>query len=78
MSENTRDTEELRKELLADVYAGAMSGLGAMILDENRIQNADADELEKIAKEYGYQDESKQSDTTSGMLFMKSRWDTEE
>ena len=27
MSENTRDTEELRKELLADVYAGAMSGL---------------------------------------------------
>lgn len=54
MSKNTRDTEELRKELLADVYAGAMSGLGAMILDENRIQNADADELEKIAKEYGY------------------------
>ena len=53
MSEN-RDTEELRKKLLADVYAGAMSGLGAMILDENRIQNADADELEKIAKEYGY------------------------
>ena len=59
MSKNTSDTEELRRKLLDDVYAGAMSGLGAMILDESRIKNADADELEKIAKEYGYYDESK-------------------
>ena len=54
MSENTRDTEELRKKLLADVYAGSMAGMPAMFLDENRIKNADSDELKKIAKEYGY------------------------
>lgn len=49
-----RDTEELRKKLLADVYAGAVAGMPAMLLDERRIKNADASELEKIAKEYGY------------------------
>lgn len=54
MSENTRDTEELRKKLLNDVYAGSASGLGAMFLDESLIKNADSDELKKIAKEYGY------------------------
>ncbi len=54
MSEHTRDTEELRKKLLADVYAGAVSGLGAMLLDEGRIKNADEEELKKIAKEHGY------------------------
>ncbi len=54
MSENTRDTEELRKKLLADVYAGAATGLGAMLLDESRIKNADKEELKQIAKEYGY------------------------
>ena len=54
MSEHTRDTEELRKKLLADVYAGAVSGLGAMLLDESRIKNADEEELERIAREYGY------------------------
>ena len=59
MSKNKKDMEELRRKLLADVYAGSMSGMGAMILDESRIKNADDDELEEIAKEYGYQDESK-------------------
>ena len=54
MSENTRDTEELRKKLLADIYAGSISGMPAMFLDESRIQNADDEEIEKIAKEYGY------------------------
>lgn len=31
--------EDLR-ELLAEVYVGAFSGLGAMLLDEDRIRNA--------------------------------------
>ena len=54
MENNARDTEDLRKKLLDDVYAAAFSGTPATILDESRIKNADADELEKIAKEYGY------------------------
>ncbi len=54
MREINRDTEELRSKLLSEVYAGAVPGMPAMILDESRIRNADADELEKIAKEYGY------------------------
>lgn len=47
------DTETLRKRLLDEVYAGAFSGLGAMILDADEIRNADADELEEIARRYG-------------------------
>lgn len=54
MGKNDRDTEELRSKLLSEVYAGAVAGMPAMILDESRIRNADADELEQIAKEYGY------------------------
>lgn len=54
MREINRDAEELRSKLLSEVYAGAVAGMTAMILDESRIRNADADELEKIAKEYGY------------------------
>jgi hypothetical protein len=54
MREINRDAEELRSKLLSEVYAGAVPGMPAMILDESRIRNADADELEKIAKEYGY------------------------
>ena len=54
MREINRDAEELRSKLLSEVYAGAGAGMPAMILDESRIRNADADELEKIAKEYGY------------------------
>lgn len=47
------DTETLRKELLDEACAGAFSGLGAMILDADEIRNADADELEEIARRYG-------------------------
>lgn len=47
------DSEELRKKLLTDVYAGACSGLGAMLLDEDRIRSADEDELQEIAEQYG-------------------------
>lgn len=38
------ETEQLREKLLDDVYAGAFSGMPAMILEE----------LEEIAKQYGY------------------------
>lgn len=48
-----RDTEDLRRELLDEAYAGAFSGLGAMILDADEIQNADREELEEIARRYG-------------------------
>lgn len=47
------DTETLRKQLLDEAYAGAFSGLWAMILDAEEIRSADADELEKIAQRYG-------------------------
>jgi hypothetical protein len=47
------DSEELREKLLTDVYAGACSGLGAMLLDEDRIRKADEDELQEIADQYG-------------------------
>lgn len=48
-----RDTEALREELLEEAYAGAFSGLGAMILDAEEIRNADREELEEIARRYG-------------------------
>lgn len=47
------DSEELREKLLTDVYAGACSGLGAMLLDEDRIRSADDEELQEIADQYG-------------------------
>lgn len=47
-------TEELRRRLLEDVYAGAMTGLGAMFLDEKKIRNADDEKLRVIARQYGY------------------------
>lgn len=46
------DTEELREQLLTEVCAGAFSGLGAMILDEDRIRKADEEELKEIAAQY--------------------------
>ena len=48
-----QDTEALRRELLEEAYAGAFSGLGAMILDADAIRNADREELEEIARRYG-------------------------
>ena len=32
------DTESLRKQLLDEAYAGAFSGLGAMLLDEDTLK----------------------------------------
>ena len=48
------DTEQLRKALLDEIYAGAFAGgLPAMFLDEDRIRRADEAELIEIAREYG-------------------------
>ena len=48
------DTEQLRKELLDEIYAGGFAGgMPAMLLDEKRILNADEEELTEIACEYG-------------------------
>lgn len=44
-------SEEDLRELLAEVYVGAFSGLGAMLLDEDRIRNAGAEELEELARD---------------------------
>lgn len=46
-------TEALRQELLDEAYAGAFSGLEAMLLDADEILNADAEELKEIAQRYG-------------------------
>ena len=50
---DSKNTEELRQELLDEVYAGAWSGLPAMLLDEDDSRRADGDELEQIARRYG-------------------------
>ena len=48
-----RDKEQLRQKLLGEIYAGASAGLGAMILDEQAVRQADEEELEQIARTYG-------------------------
>lgn len=53
MNPMTDDIEALRQDLLDEVYTGAFSGLGAMLLDVDEIRNADASELEEIAWRYG-------------------------
>ncbi|MFR5601806.1 MAG: hypothetical protein ACLTKI_05370 [Lachnospiraceae bacterium] len=47
------DEEMLRKTLLEYMYAGAFSGLPAMMLDEDRIRNGSLEELAEIMREYG-------------------------
>ena len=49
-SDNSQ-TEELRQKLLAELYAGA--GMGAMLLDEQRVRRGGQEELERIARQYG-------------------------
>ena len=44
------DTDALRRELMDEACAGAFSGLGAMLLDEEEIRNAYPEELEEIAR----------------------------
>ena len=48
-----QNVELLRQELLNEVYAGSFSGLGAMLLDEDKIRQASPDELLQIARQYG-------------------------
>lgn len=47
------NTEELRRKLLEEIYAGAFAGMPAMLLDEGEIRDADEEELIEIAKRYG-------------------------
>lgn len=47
------NTEELRRKLLEEIYAGAFAGMPAMLLDEDEIRDADEKELIEIAKRYG-------------------------
>ena len=48
------NTEELRRKLLEEIYAGAFAGMPAMLLDEDEIRNADEEDLQAIARRYGY------------------------
>ena len=47
------NTEELRQQLLEEIYARAMAGMPAMLLDEDAIRQADSEELQDIAQRYG-------------------------
>ena len=53
MYDKKKDPETLRGMLLDDVYAGAFSGMPEMLLDEDKILDADEDELEDLANHYG-------------------------
>lgn len=47
-------TEDLRKELLDEIYAAAFGGgMGAALLDEDEIREAGPEELREIARRYG-------------------------
>lgn len=48
-----QSTEELRQKLLDDIYAGACSGLNAMVLDADLVRDAGPEELKQLAKQYG-------------------------
>lgn len=49
------DTEDLRRKLLDDIYAGAFAGgTPAMLLDEEDVRKADEEELKQIASWYGF------------------------
>ena len=50
-----QNTEDLRQKLLDDLWAGASSGLGAMLLDEEAVRRAGPEELEAIARRHGVQ-----------------------
>lgn len=50
---NSGDGEDLRRNLLDGIYAGAACGMGAMLLEEDEIRQAGDEELEEIAKRHG-------------------------
>ncbi|USF30690.1 hypothetical protein [Clostridium sp. MD294] len=47
------ETEQLRGNILDYIYAGAFSGMSAMILEESEVKNASYEELQTIAERYG-------------------------
>ncbi len=47
------NTEQLRQELLTEVYAGAFAGMPAMLLSEDEIRSASPERLEEIARQFG-------------------------
>ncbi len=47
------NTEQLRQELLTEVYAGAFAGMPAMLLSEDEIRCASPERLEEIARQFG-------------------------
>lgn len=47
------DPEALRQSLLEEIWAGASSGLGALLLDEEQVRRAGPEELERIARQFG-------------------------
>ena len=49
----TMNAEEFRQYLLDEIYAGAFSGLGAMILDADEVRKASPEKLVEIAQRYG-------------------------
>lgn len=54
MKNNERNTEDLRRRLLDDVYAGAFAGgMPAMLLEEDEIRRADDEKLDEIAERHG-------------------------
>ena len=51
--DETQNPEELRRQLLDELYACAFSGFPAALSDEDEIKNATPEELERIAWRYG-------------------------
>ena len=54
MKHSGQDSEDLRRALLDDVYAGAFAGgTPAMLQEEDQIRKADDQDLEKLAQQHG-------------------------
>nr|WP_325246219.1 hypothetical protein [uncultured Oscillibacter sp.] len=51
--DSNMSAEALRQALLDEVWAGAASGLGDMLLDEEKIRRAGPEELEQMARQCG-------------------------
>lgn len=51
--EKQEQWENLRRKMTDELSAGAFSGLGAMILDEEEVRMAGPQELEELARRYG-------------------------
>lgn len=47
------DDEKLRQEILDELYAGACTGMPAMLVETSDAEDADRDELIELAERYG-------------------------